>query len=103
MAVISQISRSYEIQTVRGLRLNTGKDVSAGTLFKIRYVSPYGRKGTFNAVLETNNRILKYIADPVDIDELGTWVFNTLVEYEDGRTEEGRLFEVEIINKIIQI
>lgn len=61
--------------------LNTGSDLSTGTLFKIYYRKPDGTTGFWTAQKESDNTSISYTTlSSSDLDVVGTWVLQSYVE-----------------------
>ncbi|MBI5872698.1 MAG: hypothetical protein HZB36_00945, partial [Candidatus Omnitrophica bacterium] len=61
--------------------LNTGSDLSTGTVFKIYYHKPDGTTGSWTAQKESDNLSISYTTLTLnDLNVVGTWVLQSYVE-----------------------
>lgn len=61
--------------------LNTGADLSTGTVFRIYYRKPNGQTGYWTAQKESDNTSISYTTiDSGDLDVAGTWQLQSYVE-----------------------
>lgn len=81
------------------LTLDTGSDISTGSIFRIYYEDPNENNGFFTASLnETDN--VQYTTTGIDFDVVGDWTLQAYVEYSGGNKFYGNKVQLEVKSNI---
>lgn len=72
------MAQAYINSGIITITLDTGIPLTGATVTKIKYQKPDGTKGEWTA--SVNGTSLQYDADNDDIDQAGTWQFQSYVE-----------------------
>lgn len=88
----------FNTQSLLDLVLDTNIDLSSATSKFIHYEKPSGTDGSWTGVLEGTTSI-RYSVQPGDIDEVGTWRFQTVVVI-GGRTGYGDIVKLKFKERI---
>jgi hypothetical protein len=68
----------YKTQSLLTINLATGMDLSGASVTRILYKKPNGTKGYWTATVSSQN--LQYVVSNGDIDQEGTWQFQSYIE-----------------------
>jgi hypothetical protein len=79
----------YENQSLLRLEMDTEVSLTGATVMRILYKKPDGTQGFWPVTLTSGTKLLYNVQDG-DIDQAGTWQFQSYVEI-DGQTGFGRI------------
>jgi hypothetical protein len=90
----------FKDQSYLTLECDTDMDLTGVVEAKILYEKPTpGVKGSWSATISGSKLVYNILK--TDLDQVGTWSFQSYIRYSDDRIGLGQLFKKEILNNLL--